>query len=238
MSSRTPWTQLPRDEAVLEHRAHLRHRHGRRHQRAQHRQMRALGFEDHLAERPQAPGNQDARHFVVLAHLAHGIGAIDGIEAFQVADLAVAEDEDASFAEVLVEAREGQAGLLDVRAQDPAIEAAATREELEIQPQRFGAALEKRADRHACRHRLSFTTEAEMPLSRSAPRTRRPPLRGDRQRAQRRRRPFSRLPLAFHLVGLLQDLLDRLRHRRAPRVVDPTPWRMWSCRAWTVSSTT
>ena len=47
------------------------------------------------------------------------------IEALEVAHLALAEDEDAGRLEVLVEAGEREAGLLDVRAGDRPIEAAA-----------------------------------------------------------------------------------------------------------------
>ena len=146
--------QLADDEAVLENRRHLRHRHGRRHQRPQHRQVAALGFENHLAEHPKAAGDQDARHFVVLAHLAHRVGAVGRVQALEIAHLAVAEHEHASLAEVLVKAREREAGFLGVRAQDAAIEAAAAGENFEIEAQRFGTALQEFADRHAAAHRM------------------------------------------------------------------------------------
>ena len=111
-----------------------------------------LCLENHLAERAQPAGHEDARHFVVLAHLPHRVGAIGGIEALEIADFAVAEDEHAPFAQVFVEPCEREAGLLHVWTQDAAIEAAAAGEKLEIQPQRFGTALKKFADRHACAH--------------------------------------------------------------------------------------
>ena len=46
------------------------------------------------------------------------VDARGGVEAFEIADLALAEDQDASRPEVLVEAGEREAGLLDVRAGD------------------------------------------------------------------------------------------------------------------------
>ena len=83
-----------------------------------------------------------------------------GFEAFEVADLAVAEHEDASLAEIFVEPREGETGFLHVGAQDAAIEAAAAGENLEIEAQRFGTALKKFADRHASQRRASLMLAA------------------------------------------------------------------------------
>ena len=150
--------QLANDEAVLENGGDFRDGDRRRHQRAQHRKVAALGFEDDLAEHAKAAGDEDARHFVVLAYLAHRVGAIGGIQALEVADLAVAEDEDASLPEIFVKTREREAGFLRVGAQDAAVEAAAAGENFEIEAQRFGAALKEFADRHAaatsCRRRF------------------------------------------------------------------------------------
>ena len=155
MSSSTPCSSSRATKLSSSMADDLGHGDGRRHCRAQHRQTAPLGLEDHLAERFQPASDEDARHLVVLAHLAHRIGAVRGVEAFQVADLAVAEDEDAPFAQILVKPRERKAGFLDVGTQDAAIEAAAAGKKLEIQPQRFGTALKKLADRHAscCAHR-------------------------------------------------------------------------------------
>ena len=89
--------QLAHDEAVLENGGDLRNGDRRRHQRAEHRKVAALRLEDDFAEHPKAAGDQNARHFVVLAHLAHRVGAIGGIQAFEIADLAVAEHQDASL---------------------------------------------------------------------------------------------------------------------------------------------
>ena len=97
--------QLADDEAVFEDGGDLRHGDRRRHQRPQHRQAAPFRFEDHLAEHAQPAGDQNARHFVVLAHLPHGIGAICRIQTFEIANLAVAEDEHAPFAQIFVEPR-------------------------------------------------------------------------------------------------------------------------------------
>ena len=199
--------QLASDEAVLEDGGDFRDGDRRRHQRAQHRKVAALGLEDDFAEHTKAAGDEDARHLVVLAYLAHGVGAIGGIQAFEVAHLAVAEDQDASLPEIFVKAREREAGFLRVGAQDAAVEAAATGENFEIESQRFGAALKQFADRHAAALRRSC------PLTRPCCAHRR---RG-RHRPNRRRGPFALLPLAFYGFGLLQHLLDRGRQRRAPR---------------------
>ncbi len=145
--------QLAHDEAVLENGCHFRHRHRRGHQRPEHRKAAALGLEDDFAEHAKTAGDQNARHFVVLAHLAHRVDAIGGVQALEVANLAVAEHQHAPLAKVLVKPCEGEAGLLRVGTQDPAIEAAAAGENFEIEAQRFRAALEQFADCHAgCAH--------------------------------------------------------------------------------------
>ena len=68
------------------------------------------------------------------------------VEALEIADLALAEDQHAARLEVLVKAGEREAGLLDVRAGDEAVEAVRARQQLERQAERLGPAAEQRAD--------------------------------------------------------------------------------------------
>ena len=75
--------------------------------------------------------------------------ARDRIEAFEIADLALAENEDAACLQVLVKAGEREPGLLNVRAGDDAVETFAAREQLERQAGGLGTASQQRADRHA-----------------------------------------------------------------------------------------
>ena len=65
------------------------------------------------------------------------------IETFEIADLALAEDEHSCRAEVLVKAGERQTGLLDVRAGDRPIETASAAQQLEGEADGVGSALEK-----------------------------------------------------------------------------------------------
>ena len=65
------------------------------------------------------------------------------VEALEVAHLALAEHEDAAGLQVLVEAGQRQAGLLDVRAGDGALEAAVPAQQLERQADGVGPALQQ-----------------------------------------------------------------------------------------------
>ena len=67
-------------------------------------------------------------------------------QAFEVADFAFAEDQDASRPEIFMEAGEREAGLLDVRAGDRPIEAFGAREQFERQAERLGPAGEQHRD--------------------------------------------------------------------------------------------
>jgi hypothetical protein len=72
------------------------------------------------------------------------------LEALQIADLALAEDENAARLEILVEAGERETGLLDVRAGDRATQARGAGQQFERQPERLRTAAEERADRDSC----------------------------------------------------------------------------------------
>ena len=69
------------------------------------------------------------------------------LEALEIADLALAEDQHASRLEVFVEAGQREAGLLDVRAGDDAIEAVGAGQQLERQAERLGPAAQQRRRR-------------------------------------------------------------------------------------------
>ena len=64
-------------------------------------------------------------------------------------DLALAQDEHAAFAEVLVETRKREPGLLGMRVGDAPVDAGGAGQELEVDPPRFGQVAEQRRDRHA-----------------------------------------------------------------------------------------
>src|SRR5687767_4118511 len=102
--------QLSDNEAFFENRRHFRDRDGGRDQCSQYRKITALGFEDDFAEHTESTRDQNAWHLVVLAHLAHRVGAIVRVEALEIADLTVAEHEHTPFAQVFVEACEREAG--------------------------------------------------------------------------------------------------------------------------------
>src|SRR5690606_13418957 len=69
-----------------------------------------------------------------------------GIEALEVAHLALAEHQDACRLEVLVESGQRQAGLLDMRARDGPVQPGAAGEQLDGEVLRFRGALEQRGD--------------------------------------------------------------------------------------------
>jgi hypothetical protein len=137
-------------ERILEHRRQLRDRHRRRHGRFQQRQARAFRFDDQLYRRLESAGNEHTRE-IERQREAHRRDARRRLEALEVADLALAEDEDAARFQVLVKAREGEAGLLDVGTGDDAVQTVGARQQLERQTERFGPAAEQRADGDAGR---------------------------------------------------------------------------------------
>ena len=133
-------------ERVFEDRAELGDGGRRRHGGLEQRQPRALGFGDQLRRRREPAGDQDAGKARASAPAASRRSRAAAVEALEVADLALAEDQHAARLQVLVEAGERQAGLLDVRAGDEAVEAVAPGQELERQAERLGPAAQERAD--------------------------------------------------------------------------------------------
>jgi len=68
----------------------------------------------------------------VRKHLPDDGGSLGGGQRFEETDLALAEDEQASFPQVFVESRERQAGLLGMRIRDAPVDAARPGQELEV----------------------------------------------------------------------------------------------------------
>src|SRR5207249_7383875 len=108
----------------------------------------ALRFAHELGRRREAARDQHARE-IVRERQAQRAGARCRLEALEVADLALAENQDTPGPQILVEPGEREAGLLDVRAGDDAVEAPAAGEQIERQAERLGTAPEQRADGNA-----------------------------------------------------------------------------------------
>ena len=76
------------------------------------------------------------------------------VEAFEIAHLALAEDDDASRTKIFVKPGQREAGLLDVGAADSALEPAAPAQQLERETHRAGTPLDQARNRqHGLRHR-------------------------------------------------------------------------------------
>ena len=73
------------------------------------------------------------------------------VERLEIANLALAEHEDAAAAQVGVESRQGEAGLLRVRNRDVAAEAVGARQQLEIERAGVGEVAQHGGDGHAGR---------------------------------------------------------------------------------------
>ena len=87
--------------------------------------------------------------------------ALGGVERLEIADLALAEDEDAAAAQVGVESREREAGLLRVGDGDAAVEAVGAGQQLEIERAGVGQIAQHGRDRHAGR----WTVRSPQPLA-------------------------------------------------------------------------
>ena len=129
----------PLGERVLEQRRQLGNRHRRDDRRLEQRQPRALRLAEQLGRRREAAGDHHARK-IERQREAQRLGTARRLEALEVADLALAENQDATRLQVLVKAGEGEAGLLDVRAGDDAIDAGPAGEQLDGQAVCIGPA--------------------------------------------------------------------------------------------------
>ena len=124
-------------QRIFENRRQLRDRRWRRDRGPDERQTRVLGFGHELGRRSEPPGDDDARK-IERERQTERRDARRRVQPFEVADLALPENQDASGPEVFVEARECEARLLDVRARDAAVEAGGAGQQLERQPERLG----------------------------------------------------------------------------------------------------
>jgi hypothetical protein len=135
-------------ERILENRRQLGDRGRRDDGGFEQRDTRPLGLGRQLDRRNEAAGNQHARKIQRQREPQRG-DPRGGVEAFEIADFTLAEDQHPARLEVFVEAGERQAGLLDVRAGDDAIEPVAAGEQFERQAEGVGPAREQRRHRHA-----------------------------------------------------------------------------------------
>src|SRR5471030_235127 len=138
----------PFGERVLENRRKFGDGRRRGDRGLEERQPRALRLDEQLRGRRESAGDEDARE-VEREREAQRRDASRRFEAFEVPDLALAEDQHAPGLEILVKARQREAGLLDVRARDDAVQAVGARQELERQAERFGTAAQQNGDVNA-----------------------------------------------------------------------------------------
>jgi hypothetical protein len=105
-----------------------------------------LGF-GHEFRRDLEPAGDEQAGEVAREGEAKGARAVLCGQAVQVSDLALAENENPSGLEVVIEAGQGEAGLLDVGARDEPAQAGTSPEQFQREPERVGPALEQGLDR-------------------------------------------------------------------------------------------
>src|SRR5262249_19043251 len=115
------------------------------HVRLEQRQYGPLRLHDDFSGRCESAGDQDARK-VESERQPQRLDPRRRLEALEIANLALAENQHAARAEVLVEARERQTGLLDIGAGDAAFEASRPCEKLEREPEALRPAAEEGPD--------------------------------------------------------------------------------------------
>ena len=135
-------------QRVLENRRQLCDGGRRDDRRFHQRQLRALSFDGELGGRRETAGDEDAGK-VERQRETHRIDAPGHRQALEIADLALAENQHASRLEVLVKPGEREAGLLNVRTRNEAVEAIRAGDELERQTEGLGPAAQERADAYA-----------------------------------------------------------------------------------------
>ena len=147
---RTPWMIASGGQVRIEDRRQPRHGFGRRGARAQQRHVGPVGFDDQLRRRREPVGDEQTGQIVAEHAAQHGrpLGAVEG---FEVADFALAEDEDAATAKVGVESRQREAGLLRVRDGDVAAETVGAGQQLEVERAGIGQIAQYGGDGHAGR---------------------------------------------------------------------------------------
>ena len=183
-------------------------------------QPRLLALGEQLHRRREPAGDEDAGE-IERHHQPQRPAPRRRLEAFEVADLALAEDEHASGLQVLVEAREREAGFLDVGAGDEAIGPGAAGQQLDDEPERFGPAAQQAADgytrklRHLSRssfERSTFDANVERRTSRFRFDERQLTVRAPVEDADARRLGIAEDEHAFAVrVDLAGRLADRHR---------------------------
>ena len=123
---------LARRQHVIEVAADARDRDRGGQRRPEHRYARALGLRDHFSRRLEPAGDEHARE-VTCEEPPQRAGARLGRHAFEEADLALAEDEHASRPQIFVESGQREAGLLDVRQRDLAVEPGRAAEQVRVE---------------------------------------------------------------------------------------------------------
>ncbi len=140
----------PGREVRIENGGQARHRLRRGGTGSEQRHLRRVGFDQHLGRRVEAVGDEHARQRVSEDPPQH-VDARLVVEALEIPDLALPEDEHTAFAQIRVEAGEREAGLLGVGDGDPAAETVDAREHLEVEAARLRQVVQNRPDGDAGR---------------------------------------------------------------------------------------
>ena len=163
----------PLGERVLENRCELGNRSRRRDARFDKRQAGALRLYNQLHRGRESAGDEDAGEIVGHGQTHRG-GARRSVEALEIADFALSEDEHPPRPQIVVKPGQGEAGLLDVRAGNHPIETVRAPEKLERQTECLGTAGQQRADRDAgLRGHSLIIDQTSVSTSVSSPLTRR-----------------------------------------------------------------
>ena len=133
---------LPDGQRIVEDGADLGDRERCWHCRAQERDAASFRGHEHFHWRVPPACNHHAWD-VMAEHSADDLEPGGGIEAFEIAHLALTENEDARGLEVLVEAGQGKAGLLNVRTRNRAADSRFPAEQLDREAKRLGPPLQE-----------------------------------------------------------------------------------------------
>jgi hypothetical protein len=143
--------RLARREAIFKERRQPRDRRGRRERRSHERHARAFRLGRELRRTVQAHGHHHAGK-VAREQAPQDLRAQGRLHALDEANFALTEHQHAAGSEVLVEARQREPGLLDVRQRDAAVEAGGARQQIEVEAGGGAPRAEQGSDGHAARH--------------------------------------------------------------------------------------
>jgi hypothetical protein len=121
---------LANRKSIIEQGADSRDRHRRRHCCAQQRHLMMVGRSPQIVMNVPAARNQHAGNIVTEGRVQDSDAGLVR-QAIEVAHFALAEYDDAPRTKIFMEPGQGQAGLLDVRAGDSALEPPRAAQELE-----------------------------------------------------------------------------------------------------------